>query len=125
MTREHVKELLPILTAYAEGKTIQYRGGEDCAFETLTGDPKFTETPSDYRIKPEPQTVLMTIEDFPEGMIWLKSEPGRQQIIISISENGDVETNSWFKSIEKYHNEGVLWSTDRKNWKPLTKIVSE
>lgn len=55
MTREEAKELLPIIQAYAEGKTIQYKNSEgeweDVAFEeNLT----FIDAPSKYRIKPEP-----------------------------------------------------------------------
>ena len=51
MTREQAKELLPIIQAYAEGKTIQlftngiWEGAENPSFEEL----------SRYRIKPEPK----------------------------------------------------------------------
>ena len=56
MTREQAKELLPIIQAYAEGKTIQYKNAEgewkDVAFgENLS----FIDTPSKYRIKSEPK----------------------------------------------------------------------
>lgn len=51
MTRKHAKELLPILQAYADGKTIQtiMPNGEwrDC------GKPDFNYNISFYRIKPE------------------------------------------------------------------------
>ena len=54
MTREEAKELLPIIQAFAEGKTIQQKrqvGYEDEWFDvnTLSWD----KIPSDYRIKPE------------------------------------------------------------------------
>ena len=51
MTREEAKELLPIIKAFAEGKTIQlftngiWEGAENPSFEKL----------SRYRIKPEPK----------------------------------------------------------------------
>ena len=51
MTREEAKELLPIIKAFAEGKTIQlftngiWEGAENPSFEEL----------SRYRIKPEPK----------------------------------------------------------------------
>ena len=51
MTREEAKELLPIMQAFADGKTIQlftngiWEGAENPSFEEL----------SRYRIKPEPQ----------------------------------------------------------------------
>ena len=52
MTREEAKEILPIIQAFAEGKTIEYRG--------LGGEWKAAHTPTwsshlFYRIKPEPK----------------------------------------------------------------------
>ena len=52
MTREEAKELLPIMQAFAEGKTIEYRG--------IGGAWKVAQTPTwsshlFYRIKPEPR----------------------------------------------------------------------
>ena len=52
MTREEAKELLPIMQAFAEGKTIEYRGSG--------GAWKVAHTPTwsshlFYRIKPEPR----------------------------------------------------------------------
>lgn len=56
MTREQAKELLPIIRAYAEGKTIQYKNSEggwkDVAFEENLS---FIDAPSKYRIKSEPK----------------------------------------------------------------------
>lgn len=53
MTREEAKELLPIIQAYAEGKTIQQRiqvGDED---EWVDDNLPLVIIPSTYRIKPE------------------------------------------------------------------------
>ena len=56
MNREQAKELLPIIQAFAEGKTIEirsnskYNPGEWIETATLTFDIKYYE----YRIKPEP-----------------------------------------------------------------------
>ena len=52
MTREEAKELLPIMQAFAEGKTIEYRESD--------GAWKVAQTPTwnsclFYRIKPEPK----------------------------------------------------------------------
>lgn len=53
MTRETATQLLPIITAFAEGKTIQknvdQRGWIDLSF------PLFDGSPESYRIKPEPR----------------------------------------------------------------------
>ena len=51
MTREEAKELLPIIQAFAEGKTIEIYDGE---WKTMIiKDPHFDSVPSCYRIKPE------------------------------------------------------------------------
>lgn len=54
MTREEAKLLLPVIQAYAEGKTIQQKrqvGYEDEWFDINFS--LFNESPSNYRIKPE------------------------------------------------------------------------
>lgn len=52
MTREEAKELLPIMQAYAEGKTIQFLDGGKWADVYQTD---FYQSPGKYRIKPEPK----------------------------------------------------------------------
>ena len=52
MTREEAKEMLPIMQAFAEGKTIEFRTIEG-TWEELP-DPLF-QNPYKYRIKPEPR----------------------------------------------------------------------
>lgn len=56
MTRKEAKKILPIITAYAEGKTIQFRDS-DCGWRDTTDDivsGYLIMKPNDYRIKPEP-----------------------------------------------------------------------
>ena len=53
MTREEAKELLPIIQAFADGKTIEIYDDE---WKTMVlKDPHFDCAPSCYRIKPEPK----------------------------------------------------------------------
>lgn len=52
MTREEAKELLPIMQAYAEGRTIQFLDGGKW-LDLCESD--FYESPERYRIKPEPK----------------------------------------------------------------------
>ena len=52
MKRKNVKELLPVIKAFAEGKQIQFFNGD--AWINLDY-PNFSEEPSLYRIKPEPK----------------------------------------------------------------------
>lgn len=52
MTREQAKEMLPIIQAYAEGKTIQFLDG--CKWHDVY-ETDFYQSPDKYRIKPEPK----------------------------------------------------------------------
>ena len=53
MTKEKAKELLPIITAFAEGKTIEVKNSKNEWNEI--DDPHFDVNPKAYRIKPEPE----------------------------------------------------------------------
>ena len=53
MTRDRIKELLPVITAFAEGKTIEIKNRKNEWNET--DDPYFVGDPKAYRIKPEPK----------------------------------------------------------------------
>ena len=80
MTREQAKQLLPIIQAYAEGKTIEFlTDGTWVAMIDTT--PKFDCEPSKYRIKPEPKyRPFKTQEECWNEMLkhqpfgWLKSK---------------------------------------------------
>jgi len=60
MTRQETLEKLMLITAYANGKTIQYRGGD--IWEDL-GHPTWTEPTDHYRVKPEPREWVFWGED--------------------------------------------------------------
>ena len=55
MTRKEAKEMLPIIQAYAEGKAIQIKKEGDWLEVCQNTEVYFSESPSDYRIKPEPK----------------------------------------------------------------------
>ena len=55
MTREEAKELLPIIQAFAEGKTLQYRVNNENNEWKDIDNPAFNDLSSEYRIKPEPK----------------------------------------------------------------------
>lgn len=61
MKRQQAKELLPIIQAFAEGKTIQYYYGAD--WIDINGAVDFSDNPSNYRIKPEPDKNQLPIKD--------------------------------------------------------------
>ena len=88
MTREEAKELLPIMQAFAEGKTIEYReyGGAWKVARTPTWSSRFS-----YRIKPEPKyRPFRTRRECWDEMlkhqpfVWLKSK--ENQFCINIGE---------------------------------------
>ena len=97
MTREEAKELLPIIQAYAEGKTIQFLDGGKWldVYET-----DFHESTYKYRIKPEPKyRPFKTKEECWNEMMkhqqfgWLKSKKsGRFSCIGEVSGSDEFET---------------------------------
>ena len=55
MTREEIKELLPIMQAWAEGKIIQFRKKGTVEWADLYEDDLRVSSAYHYRIKPEPK----------------------------------------------------------------------
>ena len=53
MTREEVKELLPVMQAFAEGKAIQFRCKSGEWVKIRNDEIDFALSPNDYRIKPK------------------------------------------------------------------------
>ena len=51
MQRTRAKELLPIIQAFAEGKTVQYINADSLWIDA--DDPLFIDSGTEYRIKPE------------------------------------------------------------------------
>ena len=99
MTRKEAKELLPIIRAFAEGKTIEiYNNTEwqDLIIESI----KFDCKPSCYRIKPEPKyRPFKTKEECWNEMQkhqpfgWLKSKKnGRFHCIGEVYGSDEFET---------------------------------
>lgn len=59
MNRERAKELLPVIQAFAEGKTIQWRKKNTYDAWRNCGDDEVFSGPYDFRIKPEPLECWM------------------------------------------------------------------
>lgn len=97
MIREQAAEFLPIIKAFAEGKTIQVLT-YDNKWEDID-EPLFNVPPSNYRIKSEPKyRPFNNIEECWEEIQkhqpigWIKTKIGIQKYCISeISENYDWE----------------------------------
>ena len=101
MTREEAKELLPIIQAFAEGKTIQVWYNDTWQDEEY---PSFGEL-SLFRIKPEPKyRPFRNVEECWQEMQkhqpfgWLKDRDTGGYIIISELDYEDIEisgNNGW------------------------------
>ena len=93
MTREEAKELLPIIQAFAEGKTIQVKITDDrwTDWKDKTDGLNFNSGPQNYRIKPEPKyRPFKTQEECWNEMLkhqpfgWIKNKCGNIFNIIAI-----------------------------------------
>ena len=98
MNRQQAKELLPIIKAFVEGKTLEYRKGYGKWIETT--NPSFSEYSTEYRVKSEPiyrpfenkeECYNEMLKHQPFG--WLKSERLIYNII-SINADGIIIHNS-------------------------------
>lgn len=58
MTREEAKQLLPVIQAYANGKTIQLNMDHKWSSVPFDEPLNFDDAPERYRVKPEPETIF-------------------------------------------------------------------
>lgn len=85
MNRQQAKELLPIIQAFAQGKTIQYRRGDvDWVDVAPYGVLSFTDDTSKYRIKSQQKyRPFNDAEECWQEMLkhqpfgWLKDDVGK------------------------------------------------
>lgn len=104
MTREKVKELLPVLEAYANGKTIQYCNPEYHWEDVKPGEHlDFSGDVINYRIKPEPKyrpfnNSKECWEEMqkhqPFGWVKCKNE---DRYIVYVDVNNDCDFKFYFK----------------------------
>lgn len=98
MNRQQAKELLPIIQAFAEGKTIEFRNSLgvwiDCDGIMFNWPPK------DYRIKPEPKySPFEDAEECWQEMLkhqpfgWLKDKGDGYKVLIT-KVNDDEKTDN-------------------------------
>lgn len=122
MTREKAKELLPIITAYAEGKAIQYFNGIEWRDQPF---PSF-HTANQWRIKPTPKLVPLTSADLPP-VVWIKKEnhPWMYLITSINTNNGGLNYGPGNIPILPECFNKWKWSPDRKTWNSFMKEVEE
>ena len=99
MNRQEAKELLPIIKAFAEGKTILVQDDIDWCY--LGNESDFNLNPQRYRIKPEPKyRPFANAEECWQEMQkhqpfgWVKIDEGYEQIW---HVNKDTDFNATFK----------------------------
>lgn len=105
MTRVEAKELLPIIQAYSEGKTIEYLATKDKWVELE--DPRFNYNAGLYRIKPEPtyRPFKDTDECWKEmkkhePIGWLEHKSGDYKAFINSVNFVDVNINNYCYTYE-------------------------
>lgn len=110
MTREEAKQLLPIIQAFAEGKTIQVKVADNRWYDwkEKTDKLNFNSDPQSYRIKPGPKyRPFKTQEECWNEMLkhqpfgWLK---GKMSKNISLIGNIYINKEIW-----------ITWATNEKN----------
>ena len=96
MTRAEAKEWLPIIQAWTEGKPIQYQIGSG-SWVDITKDLYTSNSPSNYRIKPEPKCrPFKSHEECWQEMLkhqpfgWIRNKVNRAMINISFALGGYV-----------------------------------
>lgn len=114
MTRENAKELLPIIQAFVEGKTIEFRES-GCTLWTESVSPIFNFAIFEYRIKPEPKyRPFKDAEECWQEMKkhepfgWVKDKQDGHYALITAVEDGARATGlngviGWnFTTLKKY-----------------------
>ena len=111
MTREEAKELLPIIQAFADGKTIQFRTNNRSWVDLLDNDLEMNAL-FEYRIKPEQKyRPFKTQEECWQEMLkhqpfgWLKSIKKQEKVHIGRVEDEDCVL------ITLSINEGINYSS--------------
>lgn len=89
MTPQRAKELLPIIAAFAEGKTIQHKHAshENWADGVGLG---FNLDHCNYRIKPEPKPRPWTAEEVPVGAVLRKIADPKSRVLLTGTDKKNI-----------------------------------
>jgi hypothetical protein len=88
MTRQEAKELLPIMQAYADGKTIEFWCPPKGWVSLDMDEPIFAQDPDRYRIKPEPKLRPWNMPEVPIGALARKKDGTMRTIICTATPHG-------------------------------------
>lgn len=112
MNRQDAKDILPIIQAFAEGKTIEYQNVHRKWIEVK--NPSFSEHYTEYRIKPEPKhrPFENTKECWEEMQNhqpfgWLYNKPNDQYFYITALDNHGIVITA-FDEVEYYDYQKLI-----------------
>lgn len=132
MERENCKALLPIMQAYAEGKTIEIYDSFTEKWQECP-EPKFDNTPERYRVREEnPTQRFRACADMAEFMYEAgKHQPhmfvmadGELQMVIVVRDTGIVtikQTYTWKEALEQ----GVTFADGTPIGRELMRMIPE
>lgn len=103
MTRDKIKELLPVITAFAEGKTIEVKNSKNEWNEI--DDPHFDVDPKAYRIKPE--SKYRPFESAEEFLIVMKQHTPCGYVRLKNAKHGTFE----YYNIVSFTNRDIILQT--------------
>lgn len=124
-------EMIAVILAHKEGKKIECMTTDGGNW--MDAGPDWNFQACIYRVKPDPKTVPMTVEDF-DGMpvVWItrKCWDEKESHIVRCFMKDRIKWGMGSDILEVTFNDAAnefanqyFWSTDRKNWKPFTKEV--
>lgn len=123
MTTEQLKQTRDAMTAFLEGKPVQFSISnspwQDCGNE----EPGWELRHTLYRPKPTPRTVPWSKPEHVPLNCWLRWAQTMELLVTAVGTHG-VRSNSEYS----WEQLGLLraeYSTDRKQWLPCTIEVSE
>lgn len=129
MTREQIKALLPVITAFAEGREIEYRISEEGPWHSdVNLSLAFDCGSRNYRIKPEPKRVPWTVATCPVGAaIRAKGGAAIPRVIIhsnsSTAKTGDAYEYAYGLLFERFE---WKWPHEPESaWRPCSTEVKE
>ena len=115
MTREEAKQLLPIIKAFGEGKTIQQLSADDNNWVDIVNSIGFIRDTKSYRIKPSPKyRPFANAEECWQEMLkhqpfgWVKDKDDGHYVFISYIDTRDgisfSRSGNWsFADVDKYY----------------------
>ena len=91
LNKEQLKMHWKEIQAWADGKQIQYRIDDECAWEDIDVPAFFPDC--EYRVKPEPILIPFDYSDAEQllGRVVTRKDVNKRSIIVEVREEGGVE----------------------------------